>query len=44
VLCLQARADRLHNDLDELTKALNAKCKQFGLKIKPTSLLELPYG
>lgn len=41
---LQSRADRLQGDLDELRKALNAKSKQFGLRVKPMSLIELPYG
>lgn len=41
---LQSRADRLHNDLDELRKALNAKCKNLKLRVKPTALIELPYG
>ncbi|KAH7373007.1 hypothetical protein KP509_17G032800 [Ceratopteris richardii] len=41
---LQVRADRLQNDLDELKKALNVKCKQHGLRIKPISLLEIPFG
>lgn len=41
---MQARADRLHNDLDELKKALNMKYKKIGLPVKPISLLELPFG
>ncbi|KAI5066215.1 hypothetical protein GOP47_0018839 [Adiantum capillus-veneris] len=41
---LQVRADRLQNDLDELKKALNTKCKQFGLRMKPISVLEIPFG
>lgn len=41
---LQSRAERLQTDLDELRKSLNSKCKQFGLRIKPTTLIELPYG
>lgn len=41
---LQARADRLHDDLEELKKALNMKHKKIGLPVKPISLLELPFG
>eukprot|EP00250_Pteridium_aquilinum_P014854 c22237_g1_i1 orf=56-3061(+) len=41
---LQVRADRLQTDLGELKKVLNTKCKQFGLRIKPVSLLEIPFG
>ncbi|PKA46196.1 hypothetical protein AXF42_Ash015489 [Apostasia shenzhenica] len=41
---LQERAVQIQNDLDELVKALNERCKQYGLRAKPTSLLELPFG
>eukprot|EP00250_Pteridium_aquilinum_P014855 c22237_g2_i1 orf=94-3177(+) len=41
---LQSRADKLQTDLDELRKSLNSKCKQFGVRIKPTLPIELPYG
>lgn len=41
---LQVRADRIQTDMEELRKALNERCKQFGLRTKPTALIELPYG
>ncbi|GLJ06911.1 hypothetical protein SUGI_0052270 [Cryptomeria japonica] len=41
---LQVRADRIQADLEDLRKALNERSKQFGLRTKPTSLIELPYG
>uniref|UniRef100_A0A0C9QU05 TSA: Wollemia nobilis Ref_Wollemi_Transcript_9796_3856 transcribed RNA sequence n=1 Tax=Wollemia nobilis TaxID=56998 RepID=A0A0C9QU05_9CONI len=41
---LQVRADRIQADLEELRKALNERCKQFGLRSKPSALIELPYG
>eukprot|EP00249_Psilotum_nudum_P020764 c27837_g1_i1 orf=197-3274(+) len=41
---LQSRADHIRSDLDEMRKALNEKCKRLGLSIKPTALIELPYG
>ncbi|KAG2390619.1 hypothetical protein LR48_Vigan338s001400 [Vigna angularis] len=41
---LQARVDRIQTDLDELVKSLNERCKKYGLRAKPTTLLELPFG
>ncbi|KAF5207708.1 Calcium-binding ef hand family protein [Thalictrum thalictroides] len=41
---LQVRADRIQSDLEELVKALNERCKKYGLKMKPTVLVELPFG
>ncbi|XP_020582679.1 epidermal growth factor receptor substrate 15-like 1 isoform X2 [Phalaenopsis equestris] len=41
---LQERAEKIQNDLDELVKALNERCKDNGLRSKPTSLVELPFG
>lgn len=41
---LQARADHIQTDLDELVKSLNERCKKYGLRAKPTTLLELPFG
>ncbi|XP_027329528.1 epidermal growth factor receptor substrate 15-like 1 isoform X2 [Abrus precatorius] len=41
---LQAHADRIQSDLDELVKSLNERCKKYGLRAKPTTLLELPFG
>ncbi|XP_008812401.2 actin cytoskeleton-regulatory complex protein PAN1-like isoform X2 [Phoenix dactylifera] len=41
---LQVRADQIQSDLEQLVKALNEQCKRFGLRAKPTSLVELPFG
>ncbi|KAG4952754.1 hypothetical protein GYH30_038582 [Glycine max] len=41
---LQAHVDRIQTDLDELVKSLNERCKKYGLRAKPTTLLELPFG
>lgn len=41
---IQARADRIQADLEEQVKALNERCKMYGLRGKPTSLVELPFG
>ncbi|CAL9161648.1 actin cytoskeleton-regulatory complex protein PAN1 [Musa acuminata AAA Group] len=41
---LQARAAHIQKDLEELVKVLNERCKQYGLRSKPTSLIELPFG
>ncbi|KAI4297877.1 hypothetical protein L6164_037738 [Bauhinia variegata] len=41
---VQAHADRIQSDLDELVKSLNERCKKYGLRAKPTTLLELPFG
>ncbi|KAG1361086.1 epidermal growth factor receptor substrate 15 [Cocos nucifera] len=41
---LQVRADRIQSDLEQLVKALNEQCKRFGLRVKPMSLFELPFG
>lgn len=40
----QERVDRIQSDLEELVKALNERCKQYGLRAKPTTLVELPFG
>ncbi|WVZ19241.1 hypothetical protein V8G54_006563 [Vigna mungo] len=39
-----ARVDRIQTDLDEVVKSLNERCKKYGLRAKPTTLLELPFG
>lgn len=31
-------------NLEELVKSLNERCKTYGLRAKPTTLLELPFG
>ncbi|XP_042414203.1 intersectin-1-like isoform X1 [Zingiber officinale] len=41
---LQARADHIQKDLEELIKILNERSKQYGLRAKPTTLVELPFG
>ncbi|KAG0457527.1 hypothetical protein HPP92_022684 [Vanilla planifolia] len=38
------RAEKIQTDLDELVQALNERCKEYGLRAKPTSLMELPFG
>lgn len=40
----QVRADRIQSDLEELGKALNERCKKFGLNVKSTAVIELPFG
>lgn len=41
---LQDHANQIQSDLEELVKTLNERCKQYGLRAKPTSLVELPFG
>ncbi|GMI68966.1 Arabidopsis thaliana EH domain containing protein 2 [Hibiscus trionum] len=41
---LQERANQIQSSLEELVKSLNERCKQYGLRAKPTSLVELPFG
>ncbi|KAG2608653.1 hypothetical protein PVAP13_4NG338600 [Panicum virgatum] len=41
---LQERANKIQSDLEELVKALNEQCKRYGLRAKPTTLVELPFG
>ncbi|CAN0873741.1 hypothetical protein LINGRAHAP2_LOCUS10457 [Linum grandiflorum] len=41
---LKERAERIHSSLEELVKNLNERCKQYGLRAKPMSLVELPFG
>ncbi|XP_073000606.1 uncharacterized protein [Typha latifolia] len=41
---LQVRADRIQYDLEELEKALGERCKHYGLHVKPTTSIELPFG
>lgn len=40
----QVHADHIQSDLDELVKALNGRCKKYGLRAKPMTLTELPFG
>ncbi|KAK4368222.1 hypothetical protein RND71_012014 [Anisodus tanguticus] len=41
---IQDRASHIQVNLEELVKALNGRCKTYGLRAKPTTLLELPFG
>ncbi|XP_022879738.1 epidermal growth factor receptor substrate 15-like 1 isoform X2 [Olea europaea var. sylvestris] len=41
---IQDRANQIQLDLEQLVKALNERCKTYGLRGKPTSLVELPFG
>uniref|UniRef100_A0A0D9WUD1 Uncharacterized protein n=1 Tax=Leersia perrieri TaxID=77586 RepID=A0A0D9WUD1_9ORYZ len=41
---LQERANQIQTDLEELVKSLNEQCKRYGLRAKPTTLVELPFG
>eukprot|EP00252_Welwitschia_mirabilis_P016443 TRINITY_DN3627_c0_g3_i1.p1 TRINITY_DN3627_c0_g3~~TRINITY_DN3627_c0_g3_i1.p1 ORF type:complete len:1049 (+),score=297.10 TRINITY_DN3627_c0_g3_i1:362-3508(+) len=41
---LQTKADRIQKDLEELWKALKARCKQLSLRTKPTTVMEMPFG
>ncbi|GAB4838669.1 hypothetical protein Ancab_028213 [Ancistrocladus abbreviatus] len=41
---LQVRADRIQSNLEQLVKSLSERCKKYGLRGKPTTLLELPFG
>ncbi|XP_059643375.1 uncharacterized protein LOC132285223 [Cornus florida] len=40
----QVDADQIQLDLEELVKTLNDRCKDYGLRTKPTALVELPFG
>uniref|UniRef100_A0A804PDS2 Calcium-binding EF hand family protein n=1 Tax=Zea mays TaxID=4577 RepID=A0A804PDS2_MAIZE len=40
----QERANKIQSDLEELVKSLNEQCKRYGLRAKPTTLVELPFG
>ncbi|KAK3134626.1 hypothetical protein QOZ80_6AG0551480 [Eleusine coracana subsp. coracana] len=41
---LQERANKIQSDLEELVRFLNEQCKRYGLRAKPTTLVELPFG
>ncbi|XP_057548788.1 uncharacterized protein LOC130827149 isoform X2 [Amaranthus tricolor] len=41
---LQVHADRIQSSLEELVKSLSERCKKYGLRAKPTTLVELPFG
>ncbi|XAR73673.1 hypothetical protein NMG60_11007723 [Bertholletia excelsa] len=41
---IQVNADKIQSELEELVKSLNERCKSYGLRAKPTTLVELPFG
>nr|GMC57247.1 epidermal growth factor receptor substrate 15-like 1 [Ipomoea batatas] len=41
---IQDHANHIQLDIEKLVKSLNERCKTYGLRAKPTSLLELPFG
>ncbi|XP_057983974.1 uncharacterized protein LOC131168507 [Malania oleifera] len=41
---LQLSAHRIQSDLEELVRALSERCKTYGLRVKPTTLVEIPFG
>lgn len=43
-LVVQTRADHIQKDLEELIKVLNERSREYGLRAKPTTLMELPFG
>ncbi|XP_073011612.1 uncharacterized protein [Typha latifolia] len=41
---LQDPINQIQSNLEELVKSPNEQCKHYGLRAKPTSLIELPFG
>lgn len=41
---IQGRVDHIQAELEEQVKSLNERCKMYGLRGKPTLLVELPFG
>ncbi|KAK4409522.1 EH domain-containing protein 2 [Sesamum angolense] len=41
---IQDRVNQIQSDIEELVKSLNERCKTYGLRGKPTTLVELPFG
>ncbi|KAL8160628.1 hypothetical protein V2J09_002165 [Rumex salicifolius] len=41
---LKALVEQIQSNLEELVKSLNERCKTYGLRAKPTTLVELPFG
>ncbi|XP_018450817.2 uncharacterized protein LOC108822276 isoform X2 [Raphanus sativus] len=41
---VKERTEHIQSGLEELIKQLNERCKQYGVRGKPTSLVELPFG
>uniref|UniRef100_M4D728 Calcium-binding EF hand family protein n=1 Tax=Brassica campestris TaxID=3711 RepID=M4D728_BRACM len=41
---VKERTEHIQSGLEELIRNLNERCKQYGVRGKPTTLVELPYG
>ncbi|KAL0695074.1 hypothetical protein Bca4012_062254 [Brassica carinata] len=41
---VKERTEHIQSGLEDLIKNLNERCKQYGVRGKPTSLVELPFG
>lgn len=41
---VQVNANKILSELEELMKSVNERCKTYGLRGKPTTLVELPFG
>ncbi|CAH8306058.1 unnamed protein product [Eruca vesicaria subsp. sativa] len=41
---VKERTEHIQSGLEELIKNLNERCKQYGVRGKPTTLVELPFG
>ncbi|GFY87727.1 calcium-binding EF hand family protein [Actinidia rufa] len=41
---VQVTTDQIQSELEVLVKSLNECCKSYGLRAKPTTLVELPFG
>ncbi|CAH8357550.1 unnamed protein product [Eruca vesicaria subsp. sativa] len=41
---VKERTENIQSGLEELIKNLNERCKQYGVRGKPTTLVELPFG
>ncbi|KAL6959808.1 hypothetical protein U1Q18_039960 [Sarracenia purpurea var. burkii] len=41
---IQVNATQIQSELEELVKSVNERCKSYGLRAKPTTLVELPFG
>ncbi|KAL8129553.1 hypothetical protein V2J09_018708 [Rumex salicifolius] len=41
---LKVRVEQIQSSLEEIVKSLNERCKTYGLRAKPTTIVELPFG